>query len=388
MTEPRKRATSRKAAPKKAADDGVPEPDRSGVLKLPEQEQHEPTPARGLTSLPAVKRPGLVVARVHAYLPTHQAGAETTLHALLRALVEHGHRVEVWLTRYSTYRAPYEVEGVRVVPFASRTDFAERARVADVVISHLHSVGNAAALTRGFGSKLVVLAHNTRDGTFAGMLGGVDLAVFNSDTTQQAARAFFAQAGSAHGAPPARELVVHPPVYGGDYATTPGDAVTLVNTCRDKGGELLRELAARMPQLPFLAVKGAYGQQLAAGSLPSNVQVLEHDPAMRERVFARTRVLLMPSAYEAFGRVGVEAMHSGIPVIAHPTPGLVESLGDAAHFVDRGDVDGWEKQLRQLMDEAEVWQHASHAALQRAAELDPTGGVDAFCQAIDQLMGR
>jgi len=57
----------------------------------------------------------------------------------------------------------------------------------------------------------------------------------------------------------------------------------------------------------------------------------------------------MPSEYESWGRVGVEAMASGIPVIAHPTPGLQESLGDAGVFVDRNDIDGWERAIRRLL---------------------------------------
>ncbi|WP_262928542.1 glycosyltransferase family 4 protein [Streptomyces sp. CBMA152] len=50
---------------------------------------------------------------------------------------------------------------------------------------------------------------------------------------------------------------------------------------------------------------------------------------MREHVYSRSRVILMPSLYESWGRVAVEAFASGIPVIAHTTPGLVESMGEA-----------------------------------------------------------
>ncbi|MFI1769152.1 glycosyltransferase family 4 protein [Streptomyces sp. NPDC020800] len=62
---------------------------------------------------------------------------------------------------------------------------------------------------------------------------------------------------------------------------------------------------------------------------------------MREHVYSRSRVMLMPSLYESWGRVAVEAFASGIPVIAHPTPGLVESLGEAGIFAYRDDLNAW-----------------------------------------------
>jgi glycosyltransferase involved in cell wall biosynthesis len=52
-------------------------------------------------------------------------------------------------------------------------------------------------------------------------------------------------------------------------------------------------------------------------------------------------VLMVPSVHESYGMAAVEALASGIPVIAHPTPGLREALGDAGTFVDRADVRVW-----------------------------------------------
>jgi hypothetical protein len=95
------------------------------------------------------------------------------------------------------------------------------------------------------------------------------------------------------------------------------------------------------------AVKGMYGKQFM---LPrQNVKLVPNQQDARV-VYRDTRILLMPSAYESWGRVAIEAAHSGIPTIAHPTPGLRESLGDAGLFVDRTDTDGWVRELQRLDD--------------------------------------
>jgi glycosyltransferase involved in cell wall biosynthesis len=130
-------------------------------------------------------------------------------------------------------------------------------------------------------------------------------------------------------------------------------------------------------------VVGAHGEQILQ-DLP-NVELVQHQGphAMRE-IYGRTRVLLMPSVYESWGRVGVEAMASGIPVIAAPTAGLTESLGEAGHLVPRDDLDGWERTLRRLLD-GRSWRAASRRSLQRSKELDALRVSDlaTWCEAVE-----
>lgn len=324
-----------------------------------------------------------IVARVHAMPPEHNAGAEHMLVSMLRPLVERGHDVSVWLSRYGKAREVYEYRGIRVVPLETRLDFGSAVRKADVLISHLECVPSTAALTRGFGKPLVVVCHNTHRPTFRNMAaGGTALAVYNSQWMQAEAELFFAEYPKS--VRPGADLVIRPPVFAEDYATRPGTKVTLINCNEAKGGKVLEALARRMPDTEFLAVRGAYGEQILP-DLP-NVEIVEHADGqdMREKVYGRTKVLLMPSSYESWGRVGAEALASGIPVVAHPTPGLCESLGEAGVFVDRNDIGGYEAVLRKLLTAPE-YRLASKRAKARSVELDPTAELASWCAAVEAL---
>ncbi|MDX2757908.1 glycosyltransferase family 4 protein [Streptomyces europaeiscabiei] len=328
-------------------------------------------------------KPLKIVARVHAMPPEHNAGAEHMLVSMLRPLVERGHDVSVWLSRYGRVHQEYEYRGIRVLPLESRLDFPTAVRRADVLLAHLETVPPTASLARGYGKRLVVLCHNTHRPTFRdAAAGGTSLAVYNSQWMEREAEMFFAEYPKS--VRPESSLIVRPPVFADEYATKPGKAVTLVNCNPEKGGKILDALARRMPDQQFLAVRGAYGEQILP-DLP-NVEVVEHvrGEEMREKVYARTRVLLMPSSYESWGRAGCEALASGIPVIAHPTPGLCESLGEAGIFVDRNDVAGYEAVLRKLKTPAE-YRLASKRAKARSVELDPAADLAAWCSAVEAL---
>ena len=92
-----------------------------------------------------------------------------------------------------------------------------------------------------------------------------------------------------------------------------GDMITLVNANVNKGVHQFIELAKRMPNRKFLGVRPYYGE-LWLPPAPSNIEWIPFDDDVRV-ILKRTRILLFPSYYESFGRIAVEAMYNGIPVV-------------------------------------------------------------------------
>lgn len=320
--------------------------------------------------------------RVMAMIPDYPprgVGSWVMTHNLLRALVDRGHEADVVLS--AADGDPYELDGVRVWPHVDKSDPFRFIDDVHVLVAHVESAGRALALGELRGVPVVQVAHNAGAFTEAALRKRpASLTVFNS---RHVADKLSGLCG--------RSIIIPPPVHVADYETTPGDAVTLINLSEDKGAEVFYALAERFPDRRFVGVRGGYGVQVTPhgpDDLP-NVEILGHVPPseMRDRVYARTRILLMPSAHESWGRTGVEAMTSGIPVIASDLPGLRESLGDAGVFCDRDDLEGWEQELRLLLD-GRRWRSASRKARARVAELDPAEDLDRWCAEVEALSRR
>lgn len=256
-------------------------------------------------------------------------------------------------------RPDYDLDGVRVHGGLRGASWGvDLAATADVVVSH------AGVPIPDVGGVHVRMVH----GAGLSDIGG-DLAVFPSEHLA-------GMADHPH------KVVCHPPTWPDRHRVAErGDRVTIVNLSRPKGVDTAWACAEADPERRWLGVIGGYGEQRRPRC--ANFEVVESQPDMRT-VWARTRVLAMPSAYESWGMVAVEALASGIPVVAHPCGGLVEALGDAGIFVDRDDIDGWLAALDEL-DDPDRYADASQAALARSAELDPQASIDRFVGEVEAL---
>jgi len=138
-----------------------------------------------------------------------------------------------------------------------------------------------------------------------------------------------------------------------------GDCITLVNANINKGVLQYYEIAKRMPDRKFLGVLPYYGE-LQIPQPPPNIEWVKFDDDIRN-ILKRTRVLLFPSYYESFGRIAVESMLNGIPVIyskpvnnptaiGKTTEGVAEWIGDAAIAANRDNADEWVENIKKLDD--------------------------------------
>lgn len=302
----------------------------------------------------------------HGAFPFLKAGSETMMHGLARAVQEAGHSVVVCGVRDQS--AAVVRDGIAVLG-GGEARRRWRNGTYDVVVTHHAEALRVIPAARQRGVKSVLLVHSDGSHIIRQMDAGPSLIVYNTHWVREA----FGRPG----------IVVHPPVRPEDHATTPGNAVTLVNLNQDKGAELFYELARRLPDVQFLGVRGGHGAQIIQAA--PNVTILDGTADMKRDVWSLTSVLLMPSLHESYGLAGMEAMASGIPVIAHPTTGLREALGDAGVFIDRADVDGWEAHLRLLLAYPDRMKRARDAAKARVDELNTGHELVAFVDAIERL---
>lgn len=329
-----------------------------------------------------------VLALVHAYVGHgREAGAETTLANLLESLVEAGWKADVLLTHTYKGLRPYYLNGVHVTPHNpdQHNLFGKIAPEYDALLTHLENSERVSYVGEHLEKPVVQLVHNTMWQTEGYLNENCQLAVFNTEWVKahheavadggfhrvpQPATQDRMQRISFRRARPKRynSVVVHPQVNPDAYATSQeGKSILLVNAHANKGPQVFFEMARRFPKERFLLVKGGYGKQ-ELEDVP-NVTILSNTPKMRD-VYTNTKLVMMPSEYESFGRIALEAAASGIPTIANGTPGLCElSAGFGMQLMDPdrlNDMNYWEEGLKDMLDGRKVGRRRT-AALSMSA---------------------
>ncbi len=155
-----------------------------------------------------------------------------------------------------------------------------------------------------------------------------------------------------------------------------GKYVTLLNCFENKGGKTLKLLAEMMPDIPFVGVKGGYGDQITDGKFP-NLTYKEHS-ANPLPYYAESRIIIMPSRSESWGRVALEGMAAGIPVIVGDTPGLRECTANAAPICKQNDIECWIREIRRLYPDGPERAAAIAGGRRRISELKNINDYDAF----------
>jgi glycosyltransferase involved in cell wall biosynthesis len=298
----------------------------------------------------------------HAYAGAgHNGGAETTLHDVMRHL-HRWHTTDALVSEpHPDGSGPYVLDGVKVQPFGSKLDPQLYFSRYDLIIGHLSGALRGGAIARQLGVPNLHLIHNDQDYCITAAHKYADGLIFNSNWVVP------------HYPADIPGVIVHPIVEPERYRVdTSRQYITLINLTvgqterlsYDKGGHTFYELARRFPNEKFLGVKGGYGDQFVPDDLPPNVTIWEHSNNVLN-VYRQSKLILVPSRYESYGRVAVEASCSGIPSILTATDGTVEAMGDGATYCSYGDYDEWEKAVANVLGNYDYW---CSAARERGAE--------------------
>lgn len=310
---------------------------------------------------------------IHLYPPKHNCGAEYMLHHMNKYLVSQGHEVRVllWQGRNHHIENVYVYDGIDVFP-PDQYMIEMLFYWADVIITHLDYTQQSIGYGKVFRKPVMHLAHNYSEYGSITMAEKPQYIVYNSEAAKKILN-------YNHDS-----IVVHPPVdhryYDTKKDTQQNEFITLINLDGNKGGHILREIALRMPEKRFLGVMGSYSEPATTGQItdqPANVKVVANTPYILQH-YEQTRILIMPSKFESWGRTATEAMCSGIPVICTKTPGLVENCSKAGIYIDdRDNIDAWVKAIQKLDNPVE-YKKASKKAKDRSRELDPQKELEAF----------
>lgn len=328
-----------------------------------------------------------ILASIHLYPPQHLCGAEFMMHGILKHMQSKGHTVKVLLHQANHYKidSHYVFDGVDVFPPDDKIAI-DLFYWADVVFTHLDYTRWTVNMASMFKKPCFHLIHNTH--AYASIVDAErpQYIIYNSEASRD-------QLKYKH-----ESIVLHPPVDWRHYEGDRGDAITLINLNENKGADIFYRLAEYFPEMRFIGVMGSYDEQLKGKILefedrpmkssegflrvvtktdktPKNVEIWPKQIDIRN-VYRQTRILLMPSRYESYGRTAPEAMSSGIPVICTSTFGLLESCGDAGIYVQQRDnIDEWAKHIKKL-DSKKEYEAASRKAKERAKQLDPRKELD------------
>lgn len=286
-------------------------------------------------------------------------------------LAARGHDCTILAQRGAT-RA--KVGGVMVWSQPTENETMQHFADCDVMLTQLDAVMQAQLIAAEENTPLIQMIHSASQLESLGVWESCSaLVVYNSAWVSEACAWW-----------PGESIVLHPPIDAERVRCEPNPVkVTLINMSHAKGANHFYRLAQELPHRGFLGVMGSYGEQAITPHgipgygdnptptpLPANMQVTGTLPEIRD-AFGYTRVLLVLSIAESYGRVAAEACVSGIPTIAVRTAGLEEALGDAGHWVEsRDDIRGIARLIEQAHDEDThaAWSAAALARADRNAK--------------------
>ena len=149
---------------------------------------------------------------------------------------------------------------------------------------------------------------------------------------------------------------------------------------------------------PVLAMVGAYERDRCFSSFQSKLKELglDHDVCLLgfvpdeqlPEIYQLADAFVFPSLYEGFGLPPLEAMASGLPVVAGNNSSLPEVVGSAGLLVpDRDDL-AWGRAIRSVLEDVELRKDLRGCGLKQATQFTWESSVEKTMQAYHYFRKR
>ena len=307
------------------------------------------------------ENPKNIVLLSERFLPTVFAGSEVSAYETIKYLRNRGHNVIIFLETYEVD----EYDGFKIYKYDETSAFCKSSIVnADAVFFQMSDKAQNLSLIQLRKKKTYIFIHMMEQYNWLLQLrvSFPIVIVYNCNATQDAILTMYDNMRMI-------PFVDTNKFKGLRDITLKKDVVCLINCNKNKGSFIFNDLALKMPDVQFLGVKGAYGEQDLLKAPPPNLHYIDTQKDIRT-VFKQIGILVMPSRLESWGRTAVEAMAAGVPVIHSEAAGLIESVGGAGILCIRNDMDAWENAIRKLINDREYREIIRKNGYARVKELE------------------
>jgi glycosyltransferase involved in cell wall biosynthesis len=169
----------------------------------------------------------------------------------------------------------------------------------------------------------------------------------------------------------------------------------------NKGLAILLRAYAQIPaslRIPLVILGRDWGERAGLEALAQSLEIrreilwLGHvdDEARYRRVFWGASLFALPSEYEAFGLVLLEAMAAEVPIVASAVGGVPEVLesGRSGRLVPYGRVDAWTRALSELLEDRPQRQGLVRAGRDRVEGLTWGHSADLHVQLYHEVLEK
>jgi len=124
-------------------------------------------------------------------------------------------------------------------------------------------------------------------------------------------------------------------------------------------------------------------------SLGNRIQITGYLP-QRDLIplYAGASLFAYPSLYEGFGMPLLEAMASGVPIVASRTSSIPEVVGDAGVLVDPLSISDMGKAIMKLLDDSSLRSSMQEKGIQRAKQFTWERAAQETLQIYQEILGR